>query len=361
MNIRKIKKKYIYTTLSVAFILLIINMIGFSTQLNTVLALITIILSLILVYKCWNNKLLFLISLFIAYSNYSICVGIYLDPTLRPIYLYPQITDVSVYGLGILMLFLFTFILTMLMERGNKSINLEKVLIRKDNRNDYIFVFLYVLLITIILLGYKVNEGGRGNPSVIYEYGNIVLITLFYYSVRNKILIKLSVFIGIIYCLISFLNGTRIEGLMCSLVLLICAFSDIKNTTICIGMIFGLILFRIIGSIRGDIVLLFSNPHFYLVQLFKDKLVFDTCTYAYFPMLCMIESFRNIDFSTRIYYLVRFLMTIVIGQSHVKDGNLIVVVKNNYFHNEGGVSMGFFYTWFKEMGCILFSSYIYIL
>ncbi len=353
----KIKK--IYATYIFIYLLLVITfiLIPHTVGVNRFLSGLTLICSIYWVYKCWNNTYLLIISVFIAYSNYSIAMGIYFDEALRPRYLYPQIQDVDIYSVGIFMLFLTMLSLATLMPKCKKNgVKITQMFIRKENKNEVMFFALTLLFCIIIVFGYSRASNSRGSSTAIYEYASIILILLFYFSGKNKMMKKICVILCSIYALTSLFNGTRIEALICIIIVLLCYFENGINPALLLtAMIIGLIVFSIVGTIRGNWILLKGNISVFITLLIKNKFVFDTCTHAYFPMLCMIDVFRKFSFSNAIYYFTRFVLTVFLGQSRVNDGNLIQVVGKYFYHNYGCVTPGFFFVWFSYIGSLIYS------
>lgn len=349
----------------ILYLLLIIGlyMVQYTESINKVIGITTVILSVVWVYQCWNNLYLLILSLFVSYSNYSIVMGIYLDTSLRPEFLYPQIQDVQVYGIGIAMMFLVMFNLVVLTPKYNNVNNLDISLlfIRKENDNKLLFFIAMALFILFMILGYQVSFGTRGVSSPLYEYDTIFLIIMFYFSGARKINRFLCAICCCFYVLTSLLNGTRVEALACMIILFLClARKGIKHWVVLVGMIAGLFVFSGIGAIRGNWAILSKGASGIFTALFKNKMVFDTCTHAYFPMLCMIEQFKEFSFGSAVHYLFAFLATIFMGQSRVKDGDLIQVMANKYYHNYGGVTAGFFWVWFSYIGSIVYALIIYV-
>lgn len=353
----KIEKKvvaYVYIYLLLVLIFLIIP---HSVLLNRILGILTILCSIGWVYKCWNNMYLLIMSMFIAYSNYSIVMGIYLDESLRPRYLYPQITELETYSIGIFMIFL-TMLSLMILSPKCKKINIAitKKFIIKSNKNGFMFVMLMILFLCIVLLGYVRAENSRGSSTAIYEYASIFIILMFYFSGNCKKYKKICALCCWIYVMTSLLNGTRVEALMCMIIFILCYFeNEINPLIVLFAMILGLFAFSVIGILRGNWSSLKGNVDELISVLIRNKFVFDTCTYAYFPMICMINIYKNYSFSTAIYFLGKFILTIFMGASRVKDGNLSQVVKEIFYHNDGGVSQGFFFVWFSYMGALIYS------
>lgn len=353
----KVKKIYVVYILWFILLVLAFGLMPHTTLLNQLLAIGTILCSIGWVYKCWNNMYLLIVSCFVAYSNYSIAVGIYLDESLRPKYLYPQIQDVDIYSVGIFLMFLTMLSLTILSPKCEKhTIKIAREFVKLENKNDFVFLILMILFLGIVVLGYSRVSNSRGSSTAIYEYASILIILMFYFSGGKRLQKNICAFCCLIYALTSLLNGTRIEALICLIIFTLCYFeNEINPLVLLLAMLFGLIAFSMVGTLRGNWMLLKGNVGEIVGTLIKNKFVFDTCTHAYFPMICMIDIFREYSFFEAIHYLIAFVLTIFLGQSRVNDGNLIQVVSNYFYHNFGGVSQGFFFVWFSYVGALIYA------
>lgn len=354
----KCRKKVIFGFLLFALCVAFFSLNLFTEEINKMIAIGVLLLSVVWVYQCWNELCLLIISLFILYSNYSIVVGIYLDKSLRPVYLYPQITDVKIYGIGIAMIFLVVLLLVFLTPkyRNRHANSISSLFIRKENYSSALFYALFVVFVAFMMLGYTAGSGSRGSSSALYEYNIIVLLGMFYYSGCRKECRIICAICSVIYVFMSLLNGTRVEALACIIILFLCITRrKVKNHILLLGMFGGVLVFSCVGTIRGGAFSAELGKKI-INNLLDNKLVFDTCTHAYFPMLCMIEQFQTYSLSDAFHYLMAFLGTILMGQSRVTDGDLIKTVARFYYHNYGGVTLGFFWVWFSYVGAAVFAA-----
>lgn len=351
-----IRRKTLYMILAYILICTTFYIFGYSENVNKLIAVTVMLLSFYFFIKSRKSLGLMITSFFIAYSNYSICVGIYLFPEMRPKYLYPQIQDIDVYGIGILMILLFLLTLINMIpfddikSEGNKFFDF----IQKDNYNSLLCFINIVAFFAVILIGYTPSVGGRGTSSPLYEYGIIFLIIAFYFSGKKKIWKYMIFGGGILYSLMSFFNGTRIEALSCIFLLLLLGMKNrISFYKFWGGAIIGIAFFQIIGVLRGNYSNIEEMCFSAISDLIDSKLVFNTCTHAFFPALCMIDQFKTFSLIEALHYLGCFLLTVVFGVNRVEDGNLIAHVREIYYHNNGGLSLGFFYVWFGYLGSLI--------
>ena len=354
---KKVKLHTLEGIIMYALFMCVCPFISYTEKMNQWIAVLVLFLSIAVVYKCRNNILLLLLSVFIAYSNYSIVVRVYLCPSLRPVYLYPQIQNVQVYGIGISLMLLFMIaLLSFLPSKIHKNTeSFVKSFITSANYSGPIFLILAAAFFFILIFGYTRVSDSRGASSAIYEYDIIFLILMFYYS-GNRRYLRLICYIGALaYVLTSFMNGTRVEALCCLLVVFFCTFKKKIPISLAItGFLVGIVAMNFIGILRGNYASFSVGMKAAISNLWESKLVFDTCTYAYFPMLCMVERFMKHSFLEGMYFFGKFLLTVLAGQVRVLDGDLIAYVRKFYFHNYGGVTVGFFYVWFSYLGPLIY-------
>lgn len=353
---KEIRLRVLFGVFIYMLLVCICSFISYNELLNKMIALLVIALSAAYVYKCRNSTLL-LVSVFIAYSNYSIAVGVYLVPELRSEYLYPQIVDVQVYGIGIALMMLFMVAVLIFLPPGisKKEENFLSNFIKPENYNKPLFLLLTIVFFLILVFGYTRTSDGRGTSSAIYEYAVVILIFMFYYSGDNKYFRFICYICAILYVSTSLMNGTRIEALSCLLVVYLCTVRKKVPVGLLLSVFFvGSVIMNFVGMLRGNYDSLSTGLKEAAAGLWKSKFVFDTCTYAYFPSLCMIEQFKEYSLQDGMYFFSRFIQTIIKGQLRVPDGDLIAYVREIYFHNYGGVTIGFFYVWFSYLGSLVY-------
>lgn len=338
----------------VCFILIVASYeLNFSFEVNTFICMLVLLISILSLIYIKNNLSILLMWFFIAYSNYSIVVGVYLEPTIRPSLLYNQINDLSTYGVAILQLLIFNIVLFFSALKFEKTKFDSNVFVKNRNKDYLLYFILAISFVVIMLKEYTVVEGSEGSSSSLYEYDLILLILQFYFSGNIKILKSISTLLGFIYILTSLINGTRIEALSCILIICLMNIKNLKKKNIIIAGFIGILLFNFIGNTRGNYDNFFISMQNSFYDLIESKLVFNTCTYAYFPCLAMIDYFKNYDLNTGMYFLREFLVDVIVGNGY-NDGNLIYFIRKIYFHNFGGVSTGFFYVWFGSIGAFVF-------
>ena len=335
------------------FLLTILVLGSINQQMNYLSAWLLMALSLYFVYECRHSILLFIVSFFMFYSNYSIAVGIYLTPN-RPMVLYHQITDVSIYGIGITLVLMFMWILVMLMPKARKRLNTAQ-----GTTNHFIVICLCIALVLIFNYGYNQSASLiRGASSPIYEYSVILFILGFYYSGENRYLQSLMKVLVILFALQSFFNGTRIEGLI-FLLSLLCYYYAGKLTYLKLMPLLAVFTFLMVfvGIFRAN-GLWSMDGILYVMRIMRDNwFVFDTATWAYFPSLGMIEVHNFTPLSERIRLFGNFVLSVILGSS-VADSNLVQYVKQYYQHSNGGWLQMFFYFWFGWYGLLVIAGLI---
>ena len=354
------KKRYVITnsTIKYCMFFLIFTVIYFNNfyteNLNKFIAWMVIIFSCLFAWKCRKNMMLFIVSIFIAYSNYSIAMGIYIIEN-RPKYLYPQITDIEIYGKGIALVCLFMLLMNIFFPKIYQTYKISSdIFINKEKKNNILIIFLAILFIFLLL--YRVILL-LGTTSTLYEYGVIFIILMFYYSGKSKGNLFLIYLLSILYIVISFINASRIEAIVCIIILFIFSYSyKVKWYHLILISFVGITLMNIIGIYRSNnLKMSFEQIAYGMHVLWNGKLVFDTCTHAYFPGLCMIEIAKDFSLSDSLYFLKQFILTIFLGKDRVPNGDLIRYTSQFYYHNFGGFSLMFFYVWFRGLGVFVFS------
>lgn len=358
---RNVKRSAVVSVCVLLLCALFFAMKPYSETANNVYAVIVLLLSVILVVRSRHHNLALIISLFLAYSNYSIVVGVYLCPELRSVYLYPQIEDIEVYGIGIAMLLLLTLTLVLFMPSNRKKDRyiFAEHFVTEEHYNPLVFLALTLIFCVIMIVGYGRVEEGRGTSSALYEYNVIVMVAMFLFSGNKKWTKLICCGCTVPYVLTSLTNGTRIEAIVCLIVVYLCVLrKEVPLWVFVVGIMMGAVGLNIIGIFRGSSVSFSDGLQASMAAMKKSKMVFVTCTDAYFPTLCMIEQFKEYSLVSGMEYLFKFIGTIFAGANRVSGGNLIDYTRAMYYHNFGGVVTGFFYVWFSYPGALMFGGYV---
>ena len=199
-----------------AFLALINNMFfDYYIPMDNFIAVLITIISVYVCYTCRYNIGFFIASLVIAYANYSIAVGVYLDPSIRPAVLYDQFSERSL-SITILCVLIFEVaVLWMLkgMVTDPKSVDSSDWSYVKNERNDIIAYGAMALYLLIVALTFDFGEdGSRGTISSITEYRLIILIIGCYYSARKRSMRFLWTIIVGVTSMLILLSGNRVDS-----------------------------------------------------------------------------------------------------------------------------------------------------
>lgn len=252
------------------------------------------------IYLSKSNFGLLLMFSFIAYANYSVAIGVYLYPEIRPDVLYEQITNKGIYLEAVVSMVLFSALI-LLPFRSKIQNNVHEY---KNNYSlpvtksvEYICLVAYIV---IFITQTEWSVGERMTTTAIGEYKFVFAIIGSIFAVKTKKHRRLWSFCLLVSSGISFVGGNRVDSFPALFVLLLVWFPNIslKKVLIC-GM--PLVVFmKIIGTIRGNPALLLN---FDLGRIFsmiwEEKFVQDTFTFAYFPSLCSIELCQTQTFDVK--------------------------------------------------------------
>lgn len=316
--------------------------------------------SLYCVYAFRHNMGLMFMSFFVLYCNYSIIVGVYLDITLRPSELYNQITDQSIYYIGLRAIYVFITLITTLALSQNKKLKFSNLMkedfIFDETGNDLIALLCWILTFAMFFYGFRLGAGGeRGQTSAIAEYRIIPFVIGSSFSGSNRKIWKIMWMICVIAtCALSLLGGNRID-----VIAMIIAYFTIYNSNenrmkVFSIMLLGIVILSIVGSFRGEILNTMRVDVYSVLQgLSEKKLALDTAYFAYFPSLCAIELSSKIHSIEKFKLLGDQFLYSILGSNY--SGSLLQnVTREHYIHYYGFVSPVYFYFWFKELGGFIF-------
>lgn len=353
MNIDFNKKILIFITFFVIFS--VFDIFGkYTVSLNQFLAILNIALSILLLIKVKKNIPIFITCLFIGYSNFSISMSVYINRNV-PESMFQQIKNVNIYGKANLCISIFMLFLILFLPKRTKE---KSTLNQYTERNDFLFFFIYILLIVIFFVGYQNQSGARSITTPLYEYSSILFIFLFYFSGKKKIKVYLSILLIILFSLQSVTGGNRVEAITFIFVFIIMTISDkLKIKHILISFSLGIIILNIIGQQRQNLSININTILTSVDNLIQSNFSFNTAYYAFFPSLCSIELKYITSLPSKFYHLIQFIKYIFIG-GRINDSNLMIITKEFYYHNNGFVSPIYFYYWIGLLGPVLISKII---
>lgn len=345
-------------------LLLFCPLLGYNAFINGFAAVVTVLISGYLCYLYRHNLPWFIILLMIAYCNYSIAVGVYLDPSIRPANLYVQFSGYETLGIAILDVLIFVETLLLF---ARKHVGKEKTIsshlpgATKNRRYDPLIAIggigLYLL---IFFASFRFGEGGtRGSSSALNEYRVLILLAGSFYCGNRKLYKWLWTVVVAVTSVLVFLSGNRIDAFGSAFALVIIWYSDfVDYKKILILLPIGLIGMVMIGVVRGGAITAETIGRSFQA-LWKSKLTFDTPIYAYVPTLCMIELSKRLPFAEKVSLLWRHIVyAFTPWASGASSPDLSTFSVKYYAHSYGFLSTGYFYVWFWHLGSALLAALV---
>jgi len=323
-------------------------------------AILIICMSLYLIYKHRNNKVLFLVFLFIFYCNYSICVGEYSLPNLHlPYFEELRFFSVNYYNQGIIVLFLFMLFFSLFFKDRSRDNNFKL----QTKSNTFIFLLLILLLIYIFLFCFNREQSTNYTVKItpLYEYSLIIFLFAIQYSdtkIKKIILCILSFF----YILQDLIWGGRITSVQLILLFAFTIFYKfLTKKRIIFFFIIGIFCMSSVGFYRNSYSIekgFFSN----IVNYLQNNLfVLDTAASSYGASVIQLYVVQFITISERIASFFNYFFYIFAGNifsvSDLLGKDTITHVPNfiglYYAHSGGGIFPFYFYFWFGWIGTVI--------
>lgn len=335
---------------------------GYSTELNNAIAIFTVVLSVYLCYVFRFNIGLFFAMIFIAYTNYSVAVGVYLFPEIRPSALYAQFWGVDLYGKAILCTLIFESVFILLSHRVlNEPHSIELKHSEHSEKYENNIIIAWGALVVYAIMFFSVfrfsDSGERSTTTAINEYRIIVAIIGCYYSGKKKTFkIAWTILIGFTSAL-TMLGGNRANMFGSMFLLLVFWYSEkITYKKVLILLPFVVIILAAVGFERGNFV--FSGAVFRNAWslLRSDKLTYEGAIIGYLPSLSTIFLTDRCDFQEKMDLLIRHIVYVFkIGSAGTSNPDLVFWSREYFVHYNGYISPSYFYIWFKHAGPAIFA------
>lgn len=350
----KIKSLFIFKLTLVFLIFIYIGLSEINSYTNKFDATLTLLFSIIFLFKSRKNPLVCLVAFFMFYCNYSIVMGEYIIGGNLGIPLY-EVKNTHFYGLTIRILLLFISIITIFY--NNKQLNLSEFkLIPKDN--VVVFSGIYLILIYIVLFGIKRTELNSYGVSItpLYEYSNLLFLFAYYFSGTSKIRKSLFIILLSIFILQDFYYGGRITSLQLIFLFLLTVFIPrLSFKGILMYGLLGLFINSLVAAYRKDYSLEIADLFGIIPKLINGYFVFDTPVYAYYASATHVAATEIAEFNVRLSSFIEFIKSIVLGSNNVIS-NVTGYVSINYYQNiGGGIIPTHFYFWLGWLGVIVIS------
>ena len=363
MEIRMIKIKRTRLILFTFFVVLIlISSIVKNNVTYCILGGISVVLLSSVAYNFRKITSLFICFFFIAYSTYSILMGVYLFPNIRP-YFFQQFTDDSVYRIGIQCIYIFALSLWFLTNLRDTEVECSVNCLYNDDdinkKNSIVALLCAFITILIICMNFSFgNSGERATNTSLYEYKIIFCIVGMLYSGNSKLLKYMWEILILFSCLLSFAGGNRADAIPLIIALIYFYYNntDFRKTIIIIVM--GIFSMVAIGAFRETIIQGGFDLQIIIRKIVEEKFTFDTAYWAYIPALASISVAKIIPMSEKIK-LIGGQILYILGGGRFNEYRLEFYVKKYFNHVNGFVSPVYFYMWFGLFGAVLFAILVY--
>ena len=310
---------------------------------------------LLLVRAAWKyryNTSVFICLLFIAYSVFSIWIGVYFDTNMRPLF-YQQFTKPNVYNIGMQCLFLFSIVLWNFTRKNKVLRQRKKNCDVKDNYLISILCAVFTILIVVFNFSFG-TEGERASSTTLYEYKIVFCIIGMLYSKKSSLLKYMWISIIAVSCMLSFMGGNRVDAIPLIIAVIYFYYNNIDPKRV-VGIVMVAIFFMVsIGAVRQTIVTEGLDFRVIIKKIVDEKFTFDTAYWAYIPALASLSISNIVPVAEKIDLFIGQLLYIF-GGSKFNSYRLVFYTKNYYNHVNGFVSPIYFYMWFGLWGAVLFA------
>ena len=356
---RSIKKQIINLSISIKISIAIMLLVFITQALlglhssfgDRVIGMLVIVYSVFLVYRYRNNISYALMFFVILYINWSIVVGVYLDPSIRPEALYKQFAEQEIFSRGIVAMLFFLIVL---------YIGSFRYRINNSNMDDIWSIFkpnqlvkwvCFGLFVATFLLAFSFVPGGRGTGSALDEYKVIFLLFGGLFSDRRSKFDKcLWTIIALVSSVVTLISGNRASILNVIVILFLLWYQQyfsIKK----IFMLFipFVLLMTFIGVTRGVYSASISFADV-VAKLANEKLTTDTFTFAYVPSLASEALIGEIPNAIELFF--KNIVYIFLGGGY-GNSTLSFVTVNHYKHFGGYIAPTYMDIWFGWLGSLI--------
>jgi hypothetical protein len=318
---------------------------------NKVCGILTLVFSLLFLYKSKNKLPIFLIAFFILYCNYSIVVGEYLIGGSLGVPM-QEVKTVEYYGINIRILLLFMSIVSLFLTSKKVKIDAFKITPR-----DNIVAFYGSLFALLLILIFGIKRGVMTSYTVsitpVYEYSTLFFFFAYYFSGKSILRKNLIISLIVIFILQDFHYGGRVTSIQLILLLLLTInVNKLSVKLILIGGSIGIFINTLIGAYRASYSLDSSNVLGIFGIFIGRYFVFDTPIYAFYSSATHIAAAGLVDIQQRFNLFFDFFLSIFIGNK-TDTSDVTRFVSVHYFYNVGGgLITSNFYFWFGWIGVI---------
>lgn len=349
-----VNRNLFFANISIATLVVISVITNRSYSTCVFISYVIMLLSVYFSIKMRKNWYSFLISLFILWFNYSICISNYISPFEDWFTRYNHSISFMIPVMNILLIFIAVLVICSPTMKENSSIDFKL----RTPSNNLVVLSIMLVLILIFLFGFSRNNiGERGGTTTAYEYSIVLFILAFLYC-RNKIAYSLTSFILLLYVVNDLVFGNRATALQ----LITCWFLIFMSNRVSIFKmipfgICGVFIMSSVSLIRANIIAGFSISGI-VADLLEKKLSLDTAYSAFFTSTTFFRTEGLVSISTRLKMFVKFIQLQFLGGSVIKDADLSLYTHNFFEHWFGGVLPYYFHFYLGYVGVIIIGIYI---
>ncbi|MBQ7348637.1 MAG: hypothetical protein IJW47_01440, partial [Clostridia bacterium] len=356
-------KRILSVFFKLAVLLLSVFLLAYNTSLATgkIIAVCLLIISFLNLWKSRNSIIFCVIFGFIFYCNYSVCMVNHFNILEGNFFTQWALEDISYKGIGVL--YLFNVMLFMFIPSKKKMAKSTEIsFFRKEHYNPIIAWGAIILAMSMWFLGFALSsDGGRGDVSPVYEYAIIIILFGFAYSGGKVQIVFANLLVVLFFCFFDLYSGNRAVAIQLVLMAFIILFSGgnkFKFKKVFPFLLLGLILFTIVGQIRGATSFNWETIVDAVNHISEESFSLDTAYSAYFTGLTFIQVAEEIAASTRLSMFGSFLLGIIKGFSAVENADLSSFTHEFYKHYYGGFLPSYFYFYLGILGIVLIALYL---
>ena len=312
---------------------------------------LTLYISVLLVYEYRNNIAPAIMLVYMAYANYSVVVGVYWFPEIRPnVNMYSQISDNKIYGNGIIMMLIYVLLLYMM--RGIMIERKERKIERKIDENIYVEIICTVAFVLIYFTQIDFSATGRAEGNALSEYRYVMMLFAWRYSKKDGNRKKIWTFLVGITSILTMVGGNRTELIPPLVLLVVLWYPEIKVKWLLPLVPPIIVIFTIIGGMRNEVVLSHQTIKNAIDSISKFRFTTDSFTYAYLPSLLTMMISQTDSFWTKINLLVENTLYVFLGGQYGKYC-LANYSRQYYVHYFGFFAPLTFYYWTGIIGAVI--------
>lgn len=341
----------ILSVMSAIYIMMTL-ILGIDTPLSPYNYILMLSINVYMVVCSKDNFLLFVISFFMLFFNYSIVFANY-SGQIDIVFtdgITPRVKSISMNILS-----LFTCSLLFFVKWGKINNNAADVYLDKHQRNDLLVIALAIALFLIYSFGFtRPIMGERGVATPIYEYSSILMAILFYYSGNNRLYLIVGRVLVLMFALQSLVFGGRVDAIQFLLVMFIMNYMHkMKMHIIILIMIFAFFILSLIGAVRGELL----SGDFDVGNIFRNLaeggFANDTAYYAYYcsESFVYVKDLLSADRVLQLFW--DFVKYIFIGSKAGEDAFLPDVTQGYVSHCNGGIPPFYFYFYLGIPGILI--------